>query len=50
LAWEGFTSNEAWFRANFKVAAEADALAQANNTWGFALRKEGNSFRAVIYE
>jgi hypothetical protein len=56
IATEGCNDTEAWFRDNLTEAATADGLTQppafseANWKWGFMLRKEGHSFRAVIYE
>jgi hypothetical protein len=56
LEWEGFDGTAARVRAQFQMAALADpisevpALTRNESTWVFALRKEGNSVRAVIFE
>jgi hypothetical protein len=56
IDWEGCDSSEAWFRAKFHQAAEADQLSpvpdlsRADGTWCFILRKEANSFRWIIPE
>jgi hypothetical protein len=54
IGWEGCTSTEEWFRAQLSRSATEDGLSElpavSQENWGFTLRKEGNSFRAVFYQ
>jgi hypothetical protein len=55
IGWEGCTSTEEWLRTQLSQAATEDGLSELpvvleGREWGFMLRKENNSFRAISCE